>query len=78
MRPPCRRSAGRSSSSGRTAARRSSIEVLSTQDVEASIKPGETFVKEMESFVTSYDSDNKGVGNVGGSQYVGYLLVLLE
>jgi hypothetical protein len=53
-------------------------EVLSSQAVEASIKPGETFVKEMEPFITSYDSDNKGVGNIGGSQYVGYLLVLLS
>lgn len=52
-------------------------QILSSQSVDASIEPGETFVKEMEPFVTTYDSDNKGVGNVGGSQYVGYVLVLL-
>jgi hypothetical protein len=54
------------------------FQVLSSQAVETSIKPGETFVKEMEPFITTYDSDNKGVGNVGGSQYVGYVLVMLN
>lgn len=54
------------------------LEILSTQSLEASIKPGETFVKEMEAFITSYDSDNKGVGNVGGSQYIGYILVMTD
>lgn len=52
--------------------------ILSTQSVEASVKPGETFTKEMEPFITSYDSDNKGSGNVGGSQYMGYVLVLTD
>jgi hypothetical protein len=54
------------------------LKILSSQAVEASIKPGETFSQEMESFTTSYDSDNKGVGNIGGAQYVGYVLVLLS
>ncbi|MGL5018880.1 MAG: hypothetical protein ACRDBP_12165, partial [Luteolibacter sp.] len=54
------------------------FKILSSQAVEASIKPGATFVQEMESFVTSYDSDNKGVGNVGGAQYIGYVLALLN
>jgi hypothetical protein len=52
--------------------------VLSSQTVEAAIKTGETVTREMESFITRYDSDNKGVGNVGGAQYVGYVLVLLN
>ncbi|MGL4400895.1 MAG: hypothetical protein ACRCXD_13575 [Luteolibacter sp.] len=54
------------------------LKVLSSQAVEASIKPGATFVQEMEAFTTSYDSDNKGIGNVGGAQYVGYVFVLLN
>lgn len=54
------------------------LQVLSVQDVEAAIEPGKTFVKEMEAFVTTYDSDNKGVGNVGGSQYMGYILVMTD
>lgn len=54
------------------------FEILSSQAVETSIKPGETFVQEMEPFTTSYDSDNKGYGNVGGAQYFGYVLVLLS
>jgi len=54
------------------------LSILSSQPVKATIDPGKTFVKEMESFVTTYDSDNKGSGNVGGSQYVGYILVMLD
>lgn len=54
------------------------LKILSSQAVEVSIKPGATFVQEMASFTTSYDSDNKGVGNVGGAQYIGYVLVLLN
>lgn len=54
------------------------FEILSSQPVEASFKPGETVVREMEPFMTRYDSDNKGTGNIGGSQYVGYVLVLLS
>jgi hypothetical protein len=54
------------------------FEVISSQALEVSIKPGETFVQEMAPFTTSYDSDNKGVGNSGGAQYVGYVLVLLN
>ena len=54
------------------------LQVLSAQDIEAAIEPGKTFVKEMEVFSTTYDSDNKGVGNAGGSQYVGYILVMTD
>jgi hypothetical protein len=52
--------------------------VLSSQKFEASINPGDTYVKEMEAFTTSYDSDNKGTNNVGGYQYYGYVLVLQD
>lgn len=54
------------------------LQVLSAQDVEAAIEPGKTFVKEMDTFSTTYDSDNKGAGNVGGSQYIGYILVMTD
>lgn len=52
--------------------------ILSAQSVEATIKPGTTFIKDMEPFMTSYDSDNKGAGNIGGYQYFGYILVLAD
>jgi hypothetical protein len=54
------------------------FEILSTQSLEASIEPGKTFEKKMEPFTTTYDSDNKGVGNVGGAQYTGYILALFD
>jgi hypothetical protein len=54
------------------------LQVLSAQDVEAAIEPGKTFVKEMDGFSTTYDSDNKGVDNIGGSQYIGYILVMTD
>lgn len=52
--------------------------VLSAQDFPVEIKPGESTTSELESFVTRYDSDNKGQGNVGGYQYNCYLLVFLN
>jgi hypothetical protein len=52
--------------------------VLSSQSFETSINPGETFTKEMDSFFTTYDSDNKGTNNVGGYQYFGYVLVVTD
>lgn len=52
--------------------------ILSSQNFEATVKPGETFTKDMETFTTIYDSDNKGSGNVGGYQYFGYVLALLD
>ncbi len=56
----------------------SQLSVLSSQSFEAAINPGETFTKEIDSFFTSYDSDNKGTGNVGGYQYFGYVLVMTD
>jgi len=52
--------------------------VLSSQSFQASMKPGETFTKETDAFFTSYDGDNKGSGNVGGYQYFGYILALMD
>jgi hypothetical protein len=31
-----------------------------------------------EPFITSYDSDNKGRGNLGGYKYVGYLIIIAD
>lgn len=52
--------------------------VLSTQKFEASVDASGSFSKEMGSFTTSYDSDNKGAGNVGGYQYYGYVFALFD
>jgi hypothetical protein len=54
------------------------LSILSTQSVETAIRPKETVTLVMEGFLTSYDSDNKGSGNIGGAQYSGYILVLLD
>lgn len=52
--------------------------VLSVQDFKASLEPGGNSATPLEPFITSYDSDNKGQGNIGGYQYDGYLLLLLD
>lgn len=54
------------------------LSILSSQSVEVAIKPKETITQVMEPFLTSYDSDNKGSGNIGGAQYSGYILVLTD
>lgn len=54
------------------------LKVISTQSVECDIAAGKTFEREMKGFTTTYDSDNKGVGNVGGIQYMGYVLVMVD
>lgn len=52
--------------------------ILSKQTFEASLKTAETVTRQTENFRTSYDSDNKGTGNVGGYQYYGYILALSD
>lgn len=54
------------------------LTVLSTQTFEMSMGTGETSSWQAEPFVTSYDSDNKGYGNLGGYQYFGYILAVLD
>jgi hypothetical protein len=54
------------------------LSILSTQSVETPIKPKETVTQVVEGFLTTYDSDNKGNGNIGGAQYSGYILILLD
>lgn len=52
--------------------------VLSSQSFEASLKTAESATRQMDNFRTSYDSDNKGTGNIGGYQYYGYILALSD
>ena len=49
--------------------------VLSNQKFNIDPSPKGTTIK-TEPFITTYDSDNKGEGNIGGDKYVGYLVVL--
>lgn len=42
------------------------------------LKPGGSSSTDLKGFITVYDSDNKGPGNLGGYQYAGYLLVFLS
>lgn len=53
------------------------FKVLSNQQLDITPTPKGASV-ETTAFVTSYDSDNKGAGNIGGFKYVGYLLVVFD
>jgi hypothetical protein len=52
--------------------------ILSTEEYDFQIAGGATHTHEVAPFVTSYDSDNKGYGNIGGLQYEGYLILLMD
>lgn len=52
--------------------------ILSAQSFDVTVPATETIVKELEPFSTSYDSDNKGEGNVGGYRYDAYILALTD
>jgi hypothetical protein len=52
--------------------------MLSVQDFEVELEPGGSSETPLEPFITRYDSDNKGYGNIGGYQYSGYLMLLLN
>jgi hypothetical protein len=52
--------------------------VLSTEEYDFQVAGGATHTHEVSPYVTSYDSDNKGYGNVGGLQYEGYLVLLMD
>jgi hypothetical protein len=52
--------------------------VLSTENYDFQIAGGATHTHEVAPYVTTYDSDNKGYGNIGGLQYEGYLLLLMD
>ena len=51
--------------------------VLSNQQFKVTPTP-DGVLTETAPFNTSYDSDNKGEGNIGGSKYVGYLLIITD
>jgi hypothetical protein len=52
--------------------------ILSTEEYDFQIKGGATHSHEVAPYVTTYDSDNKGYGNIGGLQYEGYLVLLMD
>ena len=51
------------------------LEVLSNQKFKVTPTPEGSLIVGAP-FITSYDSDNKGDGNIGGYKYVGYLVVV--
>jgi len=52
--------------------------VLAVREYKIQLGAGLSDVREVDSFKTSYDSDNKGIDNGGGDQYEGYLLMLSD
>ncbi len=52
--------------------------VLSVQEFKVGIPPAGASETSLEPFVTRYDGDQKGLHNVGGYQYFGYLIVFLN
>lgn len=52
--------------------------VLAVREYKLEIPAGKEDVQDLEPFKTVYDSDNKGVGNIGGDQYEGYLLLIMD
>lgn len=53
-------------------------QVLAAFDYRAEPERNKTAEKTFEPFVTDYDSDNEGEGNVGGYKYVGYIFLLFD
>lgn len=51
---------------------------LAVKEYAATIKAGQTDDRELDAVTTTYDSDNKGDGNIGGHQYDGYLLLVMD
>ncbi|WP_367874114.1 hypothetical protein [Luteolibacter sp. Populi] len=52
------------------------FKVMGNKSFDFSIEPNKAFETDVLGFKTSYDSDNKGAGNIGGYQYECYVLVL--
>ncbi|MEP4079259.1 hypothetical protein [Haloferula sp.] len=52
--------------------------ILSSDEFELSIEPSKTFIFVPKPFSTSYDSDNRGSGNIGGYQYDSYVLAIID
>lgn len=54
------------------------FKVMANEHFEFSVPANKIFETDVLGFKTSYDSDNKGYGNVGGYQYESYVLVLTD
>lgn len=54
------------------------FKILAAQEFDVAPKAGKTMETQLPSFVTSYDSDNKGEGNIGGYKYEGYVLLVKD
>ncbi|MGC4013195.1 MAG: hypothetical protein QM755_01570 [Luteolibacter sp.] len=52
--------------------------VLAIREYKIQLGAGLSDVREVDPFKTVYDSDNKGIDNIGGNQYEGYLLMVLD
>jgi hypothetical protein len=52
--------------------------VLAVREYSVKLGPAKSDVRELDRFMTVYDSDSKGYGNVGGNQYIGYLLLMMD
>ena len=52
--------------------------ILSKQSFKTTVDPAQTVTKEMRPFITSYDSDNKGYGNIGGFEYEANIVAVLD
>ncbi|MFD0893108.1 hypothetical protein KBB96_16940 [Luteolibacter ambystomatis] len=52
--------------------------VLAVREYKVELSGGMSDVRDTDPFKTVYDSDNKGVGNAGGDQYEGYVLILTD
>lgn len=51
-------------------------EILGTAEYSIQLAAGAADVREIEKITTTFDSDNKGTGNIGGLQYDGYVLIM--
>ncbi len=54
------------------------FKLMANKNFEFNILANKTFETDVLGFKTSYDSDNKGYGNIGGYQYECYVLVLTD
>ncbi len=53
-------------------------EVLGVRDYQIKLAADATDTRPLDPVSTSYDSDNKGSGNIGGVQYDGYVLIISD
>lgn len=63
---------------GRDRSNPDEYKVMARKTFDCKIASRGLFEAEVDGFKTKYDSDKKGAGNIGGYQYDGYLLVLMD